>query len=179
MPTSSFVKVADDASGTNVSMFTLDTGRGRQAFAVADTDTDALGARIRIADPTSGEGGLVVRPLRDSRNIKHFVSAATINATTLKASAGKVFKVHILNIAGYLIYVKLFNKSASVPAPAADASLLVATIGCQAGMPRDYEFDDAGGNFSTGIGYVVVKGIADTDVVAVALNDCTVQIEWL
>lgn len=104
-------------------------------------------------------------------------AAASNNATSMKASAGQVYGVHIYNNAAYPIYVKFYNK-ASAPAPGADSALLVRRIGVQAGVSRDIPWP-AGLPFSTGIALVIVKGIGDTDNTSVAANDCLVETEFV
>jgi hypothetical protein len=179
MPTTNYtIRIAPDVSGDFVDFVTLDTTAKRQSSAVGDSENATVVARVLTTEPAPTDAGQVVRPLRYVRTLKHFVAAATNNATSLKATSGAIYRVHIYSAATYPVYVKFWNK-ASAPAPASDSALLVCTVGCQAGQTRDYIPDDGGISFSTGIGYAVVKGMADNDNVAVAASDCVVQIAWL
>jgi len=103
----------------------------------------------------------------------HTVAAATTNAKNIKASAGQLFGVHIFNNAAYPVYVKIHN-TASTPTAGAG---VIQTIGCQAGESRDVVFP-LGKAYATGIGITIVKGITDADTTAVALSDCTVDIDF-
>lgn len=178
MPTQTFIRRLDDGTGKLIDAVTLPSAQVREVFAGGDADVDAAVVKVTNADPAETVYGWAVRAVRGSRTVKHFVSAGSNNATSLKGTAGKVYAVHVYNTAAYDVYLKLYNK-ATAPAPATDTALLIATIGCQAGLPRDYFFDTAGANFSTGIGYAVVKGIADADNTSVLASDCTAQIEYL
>lgn len=180
MATHVTIGVAPDVSGSPVPVdfVTLNTADKRQTMTISDPLTSDMDAKVTSVDPGPTDNGLVVRPIRGARTNKHFVSAATNNATSLKATAGVVYRVHVYNNAGYPVYVKLYNK-ATTPAPVSDAALLICVVACQSGFTREYVLDDAGAAFSTGIGYAVVKGITDIDNTAVALSDCIVGIEWL
>jgi hypothetical protein len=103
----------------------------------------------------------------------HTVAAASTNAKNLKASAGLLSGVRIFNNAAYPIYVKFHNAAG---APVAGAGV-VKTIGVQAGQSRDVEIE-GGHYFSLGIAMTIVKGITDADATPVALNDCTVDVEY-
>lgn len=136
----------------------------------------ADGASARVVTGT----GLPVTPTPQASggcSSKSFATAASDNATSLKASAGQLYGVHVFNAAVYPIFVKIYNK-ASAPAPATDNALLVRRIGVQAGTQRDVEFP-LGIACGTGIAYAVVKGVSDTDDTAVAANDALVDLEYL
>src|SRR5205085_12411590 len=100
----------------------------------------------------------------------HTVSAATANATIVKASAGTLHAVHAFNNAAYPVYVKFHNIASSPTA----GSGVVLTVGVQAGRERDVRLPAGGRACSTGIGMTIVKDIADAGTTAVALSDCTV-----
>jgi hypothetical protein len=172
------IRVAPDVSGSFIDTWRLPSVNERQAFVIGDPNTDAAVTVVKNVDAISTDYGVVVRQYRDVRTVKHFVAAASTNSTNLKATPGKVYAVHIYSLAAYPIYLKLYNK-ASAPAPNTDSALLIAVVGCQAGITRDYFFDVAGANFSTGIGYAVVKGVSDSDNTAVLVNDAVIQVEWL
>jgi hypothetical protein len=96
-------------------------------------------------------------------------SAASNNATSVKASAGQVYGYEFFNIGTAWRYVKLYNK-ASAPAPATDNALLLRVIGIPpgGGVTRTIE---KGQPFSTGIAYAIVNGITDTDNVSIGANE--------
>lgn len=106
--------------------------------------------------------------------LKHFVAAASDNATSLKGSAGQVYGVHIFNNAAYPVYLKFVNK-ASAPTCGTDTN--VAVYGVQAGTQRDFAQPE-GLAFSTGIAYCLVKGITNADDTSVLVSDAVVGIDY-
>lgn len=135
---------------------------------------------VGIALPASGgpvAGGTVSNPIVISdvdygTSDYHAVSAGSTNAANIKASAGKLYSIHIFNNASYPVYVKFHNTAGT---PTAGAGVVL-TIGIQAGLERDILLK--GITFGTGIGISIVKGIADNDATAVLLNDCVVDVEY-
>jgi hypothetical protein len=103
----------------------------------------------------------------------HFVAAATTNARSVKASAGTVYRVSILNVADYPVYLK-FHNTAGVPTAGAG---VVRTVGVQAGTQVVLDLG-AGEAFATGIGVTLVKDITDAGTTAVAASDAVVDIDY-
>jgi len=101
----------------------------------------------------------------------HVVLAASTNAASIKATAGQIYAVRVFNATDYPFFVKLHNTAGT---PTAGTGV-VETIGVQAGTQFVHELP-AGDEFTTGIGLTVVKGIADNDTTAVALNDGVVDV---
>lgn len=109
----------------------------------------------------------------DGAQSRHVLAsaAATMNATVVKASAGKLFRVTARNAAAAIRYIKLFNK-ATAPDPSADAATLMKyVIEIPASSVLNFDFGPHGLDFSTGIGYVIVTGIAEDDESAVTAAD--------
>lgn len=104
----------------------------------------------------------------------HKVSAGSNNAAAIKAAAGQVYGVQGFNLAGYPVFVKLYDK-ATAPNPAADTPLR--TVAMQSGVRCDDDIA-SGLAFATGIAIAIVKGIADNDNTAVLANDCVVDIDY-
>lgn len=101
-------------------------------------------------------------------------SAATNNATSVKASAGTLGYLNAVNTTATLYYLKLYNKASS-PAPGSDNALLVgvypvpaSTTGAGIAIPLPPQ----GMNFSTGIAYALVAGLSDTDNTSAATGVC-------
>lgn len=94
-------------------------------------------------------------------------AAASTNATNLKASAGQVYGYHLFNRAAYEVFVKLHNK-ASAPTVGTDVPAWTISIPPYGGVAVSFS---TGVVFGTGIGYQIVKGVADTDATAVAADD--------
>ena len=101
----------------------------------------------------------------------HLVSAATTNLTNIKASAGKVTGWYIYNSNGSARKVAFHNTAGT---PTAGASIYYSLV-IPALSAANVSFPD-GINFATGIAISTVTGLADTDTVAVALNDLIINI---
>jgi hypothetical protein len=134
------------------------------------------------ADTNTGNAGantLRVAIAKDSgKSTKHFVSANSNNATSLKASAGTVFGVQVFNNSANIAYLKFYNK-ASAPSPASDTPYKVIGIPANtSGAGSNVTFGPDGLPFSTGIAYALVGGIGDTDNTSVAANAYLGEIDW-
>jgi hypothetical protein len=104
-----------------------------------------------------------------SRN--HLISAATTNATIVKASAGRLLGWNISNTNAAFRYVKLHNQTTS---PTAGVGV-VQTISVPPNSNINYSLE-GGVAFTTGIGMTTVTGAADADNTAVGANDLTIDL---
>ena len=95
-------------------------------------------------------------------------SAATTNATLVKASAGRIFKIVGRNDVASKRYLKLYNK-ASAPTVGTDAP--VATFVLNASSDFNFELTSYGQYFSTGIAFAITGAITDADTTAIAASD--------
>lgn len=136
-------------------------------------------AAVKNAAVTT-EYGLVTRGLLYPTTTGGYPPAHVVGAGTalgdrgsVKASAGQLYAVHVFNNAAYPVYVK-FHDTAGSPTPGV---AVVRTIGVQAGTQRDAAFG-FGLAFGSGIGYSIVKGIADNDATAIVANDCVVDFDY-
>ncbi len=96
----------------------------------------------------------------------HIVSAATTNATIVKASAGRVLGWSLGNTTAAWKYVKLHNQTT---APTAGTGV-VRTIAIPPNGRAELAIE-GGIAFGTGIGMTITNGAADNDTTAVAAND--------
>ena len=103
------------------------------------------------------------------------VSAATTNATNLKASAGKMMSVRVFNVAAYDVFLKFYNK-ASAPTVGTDTPVWTIPLKTGTGFSEHFHL---GFDFSTGISYAITKLQADSDTTAVAASDVTGTIGWI
>lgn len=87
----------------------------------------------------------------------HFVSAASDNAASVKASAGNLRGLHIYNNGAVPVFLKFHNTAGT---PTAGASV-ARTFGIQAGTSCNLTFPGGGIAFATGIGITCVTGAAD------------------
>lgn len=97
-------------------------------------------------------------------------AAASINATVVKGSAGRLFSITGYNAAAAVRYLKVYNK-ATVPAPATDNALILAVYRLQPSAPFNIDFGDVGLNIAAGLSYALTTGTADTDATAVTAGD--------
>lgn len=126
-----------------------------------------LAAALAAGSNLVGDVGIQYRGnATGAATTRHIVAAASTNATNVKNAAGRLLGWCLANTTAAWRYVKLHNSSA---APVAGASVF-RTIGippngvCVADIP-------GGIAFSSGIGFTIVTGAADTDATAVTAND--------
>jgi hypothetical protein len=132
---------------------------------------------VNITNPTVGFSGAVTVPTTANGTTSFVKSAATTNATSLKATAGNIFSMNLVNNSAAVKYFKFYNKTS---APTVGTDTPVAVIGIPAN----------GGNFtvdgnmwawtrlSTGIAYAITGAVTDADTTAVAVNDVSGWIIW-
>lgn len=96
---------------------------------------------------------------------QHLVSAASTNATVVKASAGRLLGWSLINTTASIVYVKLHNQTTS---PTAGTGV-VQTIALPANGLSNLELP-GGIAFTTGIALTTVTGAADSDTTAVGAN---------
>lgn len=105
------------------------------------------------------------------------VSAATTNATSLKASAGQIGYIFAGNVNAAARYLKLYDK-ASAPTVGTDTPVHTFMIpGNTAGSGFALNIP-AGIVFSTGIAFALTTGAGDSDTGAVAASEITVNIGY-
>lgn len=166
-------------AGQDNATFTAGTTNGLPFFGVFN---DGIGAL------TSGNEG-AVRLTNDRKQYvalgaavsggwtqSRLISAATTNATSLKASAGQIGYISATNTGGSAAYLKIYNK-ASAPTVGTDATFAVFML--PAGLGNNPQL---GGGFplGTGIAYALVGGTGlDTDTTAVAAGQVIVNIGYL
>lgn len=126
---------------------------------------------IVYAKDSSGNITQLTNPSVDY-SIFHLVSAATTNATSVKASAGDLHGYHIYNNSSQARKVAFHNTAGT---PTAGASVLFSLV-----IPPDgVAIMEAGKGqipFSTGIGITTTRGMADNDTEAVELNDLVINL---
>lgn len=142
--------------------FTANPGTGGATFA-SDDISSVHYSRVKRSYGRDGIAADVGTGFR-------LLSAASTNATSLKASAGTLYTVFAVNLNAAVRYLKLYNK-ASAPTVGTDtpvATLPIPASATGAGFSIDL---GPGFDFSTGIAYAVTTGAADSDTGAVAANE--------
>jgi hypothetical protein len=100
-------------------------------------------------------------------------SAAGTNATSVKASAGRLYEIHVCNTSTTMKFLKFYNKAS---APTVGTDTPAATY---PNAPNGGRVDIAsilGISLATGIAYAITGGDADSDTTAGAVDDVTGEI---
>ena len=106
----------------------------------------------------------------------HLISAATTNATSVKATAGNVGVISVGNNATSKRFFKLYNK-ASAPTVGTDTPIM--TVMLPPGETISVPVGPYGLALNAGIAYAIVQNIAVSDATAVAVNDVCVHIAYV
>jgi hypothetical protein len=109
---------------------------------------------------------------QDNWSSARLTSAASTNATVVKASAGALSWIYAVNLNAAVRYLNLYDK-ATTPAPATDNALLIAKLPIPASATgAGFMLPIPGGAaFPNGISFALVTGASDTDATAVAANE--------
>lgn len=104
-------------------------------------------------------------------------SAASTNATSLKASAGQVYSIQCFSVNAAVRYLKLYNK-ASAPTVGTDTPVKTLAIpGNTAGAGFVISWPQ-GLAFATGIAFALTTEATDAGTTGVAANEITVNIDY-
>lgn len=107
------------------------------------------------------------------------ISAASTNATSVKASAGTIGYITASNINAAARYLKLYNK-ASTPTVGTDTPVHTFLIpGNTAGAGTNIPLPSQGIGFSTGIAFALTTGATDADTGAVAASEIIINYGWI
>jgi hypothetical protein len=165
---------ANAGTNLNTSALALDaTLTGNNARARITDGTNLAAVKAASTAPVATDPALVVAwsPNMAPSSVSLLPSAAaSINATVVKATAGRLFKIKGYNAAAAVRYLKFWNK-ATTPAPASDAATIVFSFALKAADQFDIDLTPLGFAFSTGIGYALTTGSANTDVAALTAAD--------
>jgi hypothetical protein len=103
-------------------------------------------------------------------------SAATTNATSVKAGSGTVFGLAVTNTNAAARYLKLYNKAS---APTVGTDIPVLTVVLAPTSSQSISLGTLGFRFGTGIAFALTTGITDADAVAVGAGDVKVAMAWV
>jgi hypothetical protein len=103
-------------------------------------------------------------------------AAATTNATSVKATAGRLYELHVGNASAAIKYLKLYNK-ATAPTVGTDTPVVTYPIPANGGRVDIVSIN--GISFSTGISYAITGAVGDTDATAVAVDDVTGELLYV
>lgn len=106
------------------------------------------------------------------------ISAATTNATSVKASSGQVGGWYLSNINAAARYLKLYDLAVAPTVGTSTAKMTIAIPGGgAAGAGANIEFTQ-GIAFTTGVALALTTGVANTDTGAVAANEIVVNLMY-
>lgn len=97
-------------------------------------------------------------------------AAASTNATLVKATAGRPYRITAFNASASMKYLKIYNKST---APTVGTDNPVRTIPLVAGQITTVDWPTFGLYLGSGIGYALTGAVADADTTALAAADVT------
>lgn len=168
--------IADDAA------FTVGTTKVNVIGHLADeTSTDSVDEGDVGASRMTLDRKLIVTPQAHTAGGAtpvSTVSAASTNATSLKASAGTVYSVTASNVNAAIRYLKFYNK-ASAPTVGTDTPVYVFPIpGNTAGAGITHSFP-VGLNFSTGIAWALTVEATVAGTTGVSASEHVVSIAYI
>lgn len=131
------------------------------------SDTAGSAGKLAVAGATFN-GSTWDRSVKPNLTARLLSSAATTNATSVKASAGNIHKITGNNTVAVKKYLKLYNK-ASAPTVGTDTPVLTYVIPVSAAF--SFDLSDLGTYFSTGIAYAITGAAADADATAIGAGD--------
>jgi hypothetical protein len=109
-------------------------------------------------------------------SVHTLTSAATTNATNVKATAGHVYELTVDNFTASIKWFKLYNKAT---APTVGTDVPVLTIPVPANSYVTLNFGTTGKRFATGIGIAITGAQAVADTTAVAAGDTHSQLSYI
>jgi hypothetical protein len=172
--------IADDAAFTPAT-----TGVHMAGFTADETATDSV---------DEGDGGAARMTLDRKQIITPYAHAAAgghspfrsldVDETEdeIKASAGKLFWLHAMNMTAAVVYLKVYNNTAAGTTVGTTTPVLTFPIPTMAdtnGAGFAIHFGDTGLGFSTGICVAGTTGLADNDTTGVGTNGLFVNAGFL
>lgn len=107
------------------------------------------------------------------------VSAASANATNVKASAGTLGAIVVSNVNAAIRYLKLYNLAVAPTVGTSTPVFIVPIPGNTAGAGCVVPLPPQGLAFSTGISFALTTGVADADTGAVAASEISVSLAYI
>jgi len=149
----------------------ITAGRGQtsagQAIAVAVVSAPTT----TVSGTVTANQGTPATPTASTIN-----SAATTNATSVKAVGGNLYSVTASNINAATRYLKIYNKAS---APTVGTDIPVLTIPILTNTVQNIEFGTYGLRLGTGIALAITGAAADNDTTAVAAGDVKVCTSYI
>lgn len=102
------------------------------------------------------------------------ISAATTNASSVKAATGQVYALNGTNTSGATVYLKLYNLAA---APTVGTDTPAETYALPPG-PFAFNFSAVGVEYAAGIALAITAAVADADATAIGAGDVVMQLHF-
>lgn len=103
-------------------------------------------------------------------------SAATTNATSVKASAGTMYSIGLTNTSATQRFFKIYNKAS---APTVGTDIPIMTIPLPATSFQSIEFGVVGKRLATGIAYAITGAMPNADTTVIAASDVKVDLSYI
>lgn len=178
--TSAFYKqyiVPLTARYVRIRVSTAFTGGATGVRAVAEFTRGYLAADMNNSVTATVSGTAAVNLASTTAPTVHTLnSAATTNATSVKATAGRVYSLLLSNQNAAARFFKLYNKAS---APTVGTDIPVAVIPVPASSTLVLELGTFGVQFGTGIAYAVTGAIGDTDTTVITAGDFKVNMQYV
>lgn len=163
-------------SGIDIGDTTINNASGASAVNIQD------GGNSITVDGTvtanAGTGNFNTAQTSGGATPYKLVSAATTNATSVKASAGQVYMITASNVNAAVRYLKLYNK-ATAPTVGTDVPVHTFAIpGNTAGAGTNIPVPDCGLVFGTGIAFALTTEATDAGATAVAASEIVVNLAY-
>lgn len=143
--------------------YVTNPGSGGSTFA-SDDISGVMYPRVKVS---AGRDNIVA----DVGTGFRVLSAASTNASSIKAAAGTLYTLVAVNTASATRYLKLYDK-ASAPSVGTDTPKHTFALLPSGGIALSIPF---GIDFTTGIALAITVGAADSDTAAVGANEVTVN----
>lgn len=146
---------------------------------LANTAANSTAVKVdgsAVTQPVSGTVSANPAPTTSGGcSIERLLSAASTNATSVKASAGQVYGMYCHNINASPRFLKLYNKASS-PTVGTDTPVMTLPIPGNANGAGFVLPMDMGIAFGTGIALAVTGAVGDSDTTTVAANEVVVNL---
>jgi len=145
----------------------LNEAVGQPADGAASDSVSAWSLLALLKGILSRVGGITPSAAAATASLARVASAATTNATSVKAGAGNLYSVAAYNNTGSARFLKLYNK-ASAPTVGTDTPVWTIPLPASGGFSEAWDIPVA---FSIGIAYAITAAAADSDATAIGAND--------
>lgn len=146
-----------------------------QAVPPLPTGTNSIGNIGTVATITNNVNSVSRGVTTGGTTTTKVLSAATTNATVIKASAGQIYGLQFVNTGAGWAFVKFYNKAT---APTVGTDAVIEIIGIPPGGAREVN-RPIGMPFAAGIGMAITGAYTDADTTAVTAGQVVGSIQYV